>query len=164
MSARKRCPPSYQHHQASGQARVRLQGRDHYLGPIGSTESQERYEDLIAQWRIRQGATDSYTLTVDELSLAYLDHAQVYYRKAGRETSEVHCIRCVLRHLVAVAGPRRAREFGPKVLKEVRERMIAAGDPPRRTTRINVAGSLERTSEESRSDGKSCGTPFPSKA
>ena len=39
---------------------------------------------------------------------------------------------------------------------------VATLRAPRRMTRISVVGSLERTSEESASDGKSCGTPLPS--
>ena len=127
MSQRKSKPPAYQLHRASGQARVRIAGRDHYLGPHGSPESRQHYEDLIIRWRARIDA-DGYSLTVDELALLYLEYAKQYYRKAGRETSEVHCTRSVLRHLVAVAGPCRARDFGPKLLKAVRERMISAGD------------------------------------
>ncbi|MEI8381447.1 MAG: hypothetical protein WCJ09_15070 [Planctomycetota bacterium] len=41
--------PSYTHHRASGQARVRIAGRDIYLGLYGSPESHERYARLIAE-------------------------------------------------------------------------------------------------------------------
>lgn len=40
--------PAYSLHKASGKAVVRLDGKDHYLGPYGSPESHERYERLIA--------------------------------------------------------------------------------------------------------------------
>ena len=43
--------PSYCHHKSSGRAVVRIDGRDHYLGPYGSSESYERYARLIAEWR-----------------------------------------------------------------------------------------------------------------
>jgi hypothetical protein len=42
--------PGYGLHKASGQAVVRLNGKDHYLGKHGSDESQARYEVLIATW------------------------------------------------------------------------------------------------------------------
>ena len=128
MSKHKGRQPAYQHHKASGQARVRINGRDHYLGPHGSPESRERYQDLVAEWRIRTCDSDQYTLKIDDLALLYLEYAKQYYRKAGRETSEVHCTRSALRHLVAIAGPSRARDFGPKLLKAVRERMVTTGD------------------------------------
>ena len=41
--------PTYTHDRASGQARVRLNGRDVSLGPYGSVDSRERYTHLIAE-------------------------------------------------------------------------------------------------------------------
>jgi integrase len=40
-------PPKYALHKASGQARIRLNGRDHYLGPFGSHASLARYAQLV---------------------------------------------------------------------------------------------------------------------
>ena len=127
MSAKVNHPPAYQFHKASGQARVRIRGRDHYLGAHGSPESYERYQDLIFEWRVRNQDVDRYTMTVDELAILYLEHAKLHYRKSGRETSEVHCIRSALRTLIASAGTARARNFGPRLLKEVRRAMVSAG-------------------------------------
>ena len=42
--------PSYCQHKSSGQAVVRINGRDYYLGRFGSPESRDRYQQLIAQW------------------------------------------------------------------------------------------------------------------
>lgn len=42
--------PRLTQHKATGQARVRLAGKDYYLGPFGSDEAQERYKRLIAEW------------------------------------------------------------------------------------------------------------------
>jgi hypothetical protein len=39
--------PSYLHHKPSGQARVRIDGKDHYLGPYGSPESKAKYDLLV---------------------------------------------------------------------------------------------------------------------
>lgn len=120
-------PPTYQFHRSSGQARVRIDGRDHYLGTYGSPESHERYQDLIHTWRLHQCESDHFTHTIDDLALLYLAHAKQHYHKDDRETSEVHCTRSALRFLVATAGPKRARDFGPKLLKEVRDQMVSAG-------------------------------------
>ena len=38
----KKKPPSYLLHKATGQARVRIDGRDHYLGEFGSDQSRIR--------------------------------------------------------------------------------------------------------------------------
>jgi hypothetical protein len=41
--------PGYLLHRPSGQARVRIDGKDHYLGPFGSEKSRVAYGELIAQ-------------------------------------------------------------------------------------------------------------------
>ena len=43
-------PPKYQLHKATGQARVRIKGRDIYLGKYLSPESEQRYRQVIADW------------------------------------------------------------------------------------------------------------------
>ena len=127
MSVQAICQPAYQRHKATGQAKVRIDGHDFYLGPHGSPASRERYDDLIAEWRIRNVDTDRYTLTVDDLALSYLEFAKQHYVKDGKPTSEVCCLKNALRFVIAAAGRTRAREFGPKLLKAVRQRMIDAG-------------------------------------
>ena len=42
--------PAYQHHKGSGQAKVRIKGKDVYLGLHGSDESRRRYGKLIAEF------------------------------------------------------------------------------------------------------------------
>ncbi len=118
--------PAYLLHQASGQARVRIDGKDHYLGPFGSQESRDRYDDLVADWLVRQDAGRA-TLTIDELALLYVRFAESYYVKAGKQTAEVACVRSALRPLVRLFGTIRVREFTPTRLKAVRQAMIDAG-------------------------------------
>ena len=45
--------PAYLLHKPSGQARVRINGKDYYLGPHGSADSKARYDDLIHKWRLQ---------------------------------------------------------------------------------------------------------------
>lgn len=118
--------PGYWHHKPSGQAYVRIDGKDHYLGRFDSPESRDQYDELIAEW-IRTQNVDRHTLRIDELALKYLAFAREHYRKDGCETSEVVAVRGCLRVLVAVAGDIRARDFGPLLLQEVRDQMIALG-------------------------------------
>ena len=40
--AKSRRIPGYVHHKPTGQARVRINGKDYYLGKFGSPESHER--------------------------------------------------------------------------------------------------------------------------
>ena len=42
--------PKYSLHKASGQAVIRLNGRDIYLGAYNSKESKTNYRRLIAEW------------------------------------------------------------------------------------------------------------------
>jgi hypothetical protein len=39
--------PDYLLHRPSGQARVRINGRDHYLGLYDSAESKAKYQELV---------------------------------------------------------------------------------------------------------------------
>ena len=42
--------PSYCHHKASGQAVVRINSKDIYLGLYGTPASKEKYHRVIAEW------------------------------------------------------------------------------------------------------------------
>lgn len=126
--------PAYARHRASGQAVVRLSGRDVYLGRHGTPESRQRYDRFVAEWLAngRQSpdpvsAPTDKGLTVDELILSYLTFANGHYRKNGEPTNEVRNIKDSFRPLHRIYGATPAAEFGPKRLKTVREDMIAAG-------------------------------------
>ncbi len=82
MPKRKR-KPSYLLHKPTNQARVRIDGKDYYLGEYGSQESKERYRDLLAEWLAESEDRSPSSLTVDTLALLYLKHAGEYYRKGG---------------------------------------------------------------------------------
>lgn len=132
-------PPAYVHHRPSGQARVRLGGRDFYLGPYGSEESRREYDRVVAEWLAagRQAPTRPATaagsrvapdgMTVTELVAAYWRFADGYYVKGGQPTSEVHNIRLALRPLKDLYCHTPARDFGPLALKAVRDSLIGSG-------------------------------------
>lgn len=119
-------PPKYSHHKASGQARVRIDGIDHYLGPHGSPESHREYAKLIDAWMARQEGP-KLRLTVGQLSLRFLEHAKAIYRKGGRQTSELHLVREASKRLNQVASQVPTDELSPRHVKAMRERMIADG-------------------------------------
>lgn len=66
--------PNHGRH-ASGQAVVRLGGKDFYLGRFGTPEAQAQYDTLIAEW-LSRGRTlpqaQDAELSVNELVLAYV--------------------------------------------------------------------------------------------
>ena len=125
--------PAYTRH-SSGQARVRISGQAHYLGPYGSPESRQKYDELVAEWLARQDGS-RVALTVDDLCLLFLDWAEGYYRHPdGTPTGTIDNVREALRYMVRVHGRARVRDFGPLKLKAVRQAMI---DDGRCRTNIN---------------------------
>ena len=120
--------PKYRRHKASGQAVVTLAGRDIYLGRYGTPESKTEYNRSIAEWHNSshqcQPKSASGGPTIDELILAYLEHARSYYLKHGRPTSTQNHIRDALGPLHDVYGSTPSAALGPLRIKTVRQRMI----------------------------------------
>ena len=59
-------------------------------------------------------------ITINELILAYLPHAERYYRNSR----ELEDVKISLRPLKALYGLKLAKSFGPLMLKAVRDQMI----------------------------------------
>jgi integrase len=113
----------------TGQAVVRLNGRDHYLGRHGSAQAKANYEALIARWLAhgRQLPDSRAELSVNDILLAYDRFAETYYRPTDKVSTELVCIRDALKIVKALYGRTPAGEFGPKKLRAVRQTMIAKG-------------------------------------
>jgi integrase len=139
MPDKTRRVPSYRLHKPSGQAVVRLDRRDHYLGKYGSDESQEKYARTIAEW-LTTGRAKALTppspgrrsageMTVNAMILAFLTrHADAYYRHAdGTPTGEVDNFKDALRPLRRLYGRTLVKDFGPLALKAIRGAMIDDG-------------------------------------
>lgn len=136
----KKRKPSYLLHKPTGQSRIRIDGKDIYLGPYDSPESRERYDDLISEWIARNADVSRYALTVDDLALLFLSDAETYYRNPnGEPTGEATSIRHALRPLVEMYGTLRVRDFGPKKLKRVRAELIR-----RKHCRTNINRMVDR--------------------
>jgi integrase len=128
--------PTYRLHKQSGQAVVTLPDglggrRDVLLGPHGSPASRAEYARVIAEWEAngrRPPGTADEGLSVNELILAFLRHAQEHYRRPdGTPTGEVGEYKVTLRTLKALYGHTPAADFGPLALKAVREKFVGAG-------------------------------------
>ena len=123
----------------TGQARVRVNGKDIWLGKFDSPESHEKYARIVAELAARASVGKSApaplptgnALSIAELLLAYWNHAQDYYRKDGKPTSEVASLRWALRPVRELYGKTPAAEFGPLALKAVRQKFIESGMAPR---------------------------------
>jgi integrase len=126
--------PTYQFHRGTGQARVKIDGRDHYLGPHGSDESKRRYEELVRKLltdreraALARRAEISSSLTIAELVAAYKRFARSYYVKNGRPTNEFGNVAVALDPVWRRHGYEFVTQFGPKALKAIREGWVAAG-------------------------------------
>ncbi len=110
---------------------LRSGGRDHYLGPHGTSESRERYDRLLAEWLVQRHtpppAPVRPAITVVELLAAYLKFAESYYRRDGVPTSEYVAVRDALKPVRALYGTVFVTEFGPLALKACRETLIEKG-------------------------------------
>ena len=96
MSKRVRVP-KYSLHKPSVQACVQINRKMTYLGKYGSPESPIRYEQLLADLQKRdETKPEAASLSVSALCIMYVAHCREYYRKNGKETSEVGCIQQAL--------------------------------------------------------------------
>lgn len=125
--------PSYRLHKQSGQAIVTLPDgsggrRDFLLGPYDSSESRQEYARLIGEWEANHrhllpeasGASD---LSISEVLLRFLEHAEGYYPPSGHELEKY---KLAFRPLQRLYGHTLARQFGPKALKAL-QHALASG-------------------------------------
>jgi integrase len=130
--------PAYRHYKPKKLGVVRLDGRDVYLGRYNSPESHEKYRRVVAEWlttgiaakSAKQPAAQEVDAgpAVSEILLAFMRHAQAYYRHTdGTPTGEDRHFAVSLRPLRELYGSTPARDFGPKGLLAVRQVMIDAG-------------------------------------
>lgn len=130
MSLHDQKVPSCRLHKPSGQAVVTLSGQNFYLGRFGTPESQKAYERKVGEWLAR-GRTLATTdrknpLSVNELILAYMRHAETYYRDDAGPTSEVKTQALAFRPLKALYGDTAAAAFGPLALRRVQQALVAS--------------------------------------
>lgn len=110
---------------------VRINGRDHYLGAHGTEESRLTYDRLIAEWlasgRRSEPLNDDGGLpsvSVNEVLLAFVDHAERYYRDGDQVSKEVVNLKLALRPVKQLYGTTAADKFGPLALKAIRLQMV----------------------------------------
>ena len=122
--------PKYGKHKASGQAVIKIGGRDIYLGPHGTKASRLEYDRAVAEWlangRSLVSASGTADLTINQIALKYLDFAGNYYVKNRRPTGTIDGIKVALRFVCKTYGHSLARDFGPLSLAAIRNSMIEA--------------------------------------
>jgi len=137
MPPRRKPTPSSLPHKQSGRARaVRTDqtGTRHFrmlAGAYDSPESRSAFArlQLELEGRPHSASTlESPRQSVNDILLAFLDHAERYYRTPdGQMTSEVGEVRWSIKPVREVYGYTRAAEFGPRALATVRQHMMGLG-------------------------------------
>ncbi len=128
--------PTYRKHSATGRAAVSFYRADGTRtevvlpGKYGSAESKAEYERLLSQLRANGGRlpTDHrQDLSVDELVLKFMEHANAYYVDpvTKEPTREVVTCRDSLRPLCRLYGNTPAAEFGPLAFQALRTAMVS---------------------------------------
>ena len=125
MSRLRSVVQSYRQHAGTGQAVVTIASpsgsrKDVYLGTYGSEASVIAYGSSLVEWKAAQkplGAPGC--LSINELLLAFLRHAETYYSVESRELVK---FKYSMKPVRALFGSLPADQFGPKALKAVRER------------------------------------------
>ncbi|MBL4885326.1 MAG: hypothetical protein JKY95_12420 [Planctomycetaceae bacterium] len=95
-----------------------------YLGKFDSGESRSKWAEIVTNWSA--GNLDKYgsSVSISRLCVVYVKHAENYYVKDGKQTSEVCRVRSVLRMLVEECGDLKTDRFTPKHLEKARNRML----------------------------------------
>lgn len=127
--------PTYGHHKPTGQARCYVNGRTVYLGKYGSEDSRIRFGEIVARVVsgrpvdpfVQKSASPDAGLTIHELVLAFMRHAETHYTKDGKPTSEISVLSLAWKPLVDLYGFMAVDEFGPLALKAVRQKFVEAG-------------------------------------
>jgi integrase len=130
-------------HKPSGRARVRIDGRDHWLGKFGSLEAQARYDRLIADYLTHgrkipttptptpvdsPASIDPTTTTVTILVCEFTKWARSHYRGPdGTPTREADNFKLVTRPLRRRFGTLPVAVFGPARLLEFRSSLVERG-------------------------------------
>jgi len=117
-------------HRLSGQAVVRVNGKDIYLGPYGSADATEKYEAILADLIRHKSVplTTAGQITITDLMAAFMVYAATCYRHPdGSPTSEVKAFALSLRHLRRLYASTVVTDFSPHKLKNVRQCMLGDG-------------------------------------
>lgn len=107
----------------SGQARIRIRGKDYYLGPWNSLASRKEYARLTAEFAAdpqraaRVPIENNSATTVDEIIVAWADEND----DGGKEAREI--LRATV-PLSRLFGPTRGEDFDANSLNAVRKIMI----------------------------------------
>jgi len=119
--------PKYCYHKPSGQARVRIDGKDHWLGKHDTPASHARYDALIADY-LESGRPSDPGLSIIQLATLYWRYCKRKYGQRGRgKFGYAGDYRPMLKLLRKCCGKLLASKFGPKSLRRLQQEGIRRG-------------------------------------
>ncbi|MCE9534764.1 MAG: site-specific integrase [Planctomycetes bacterium] len=96
------------------------------LGPWGSRDADLELARILNEHKATD--TSRSRITVNEVLLAFIQHAEKHYVRAdGSTTHEVSEYKLVVRYVRELYGHKNAADFGPLALKAVRQKFIEVG-------------------------------------
>jgi integrase len=135
-------------HKASGQARVKADGKEVWLGKFGSAEAKRRYAEFLKEYAERRDEAGRAMAAPPAVTISVAVHrfrlwAEGRYRHPdGTPTREAENLRHALRPLRQRFGALPVAEFGPGKLFELQAEMVESGIA-RRTVNARV-GKVRR--------------------
>ena len=113
--------PMYRHHKARNLAKVRINGREIYLGEYNSPESLRKYDQLVGDFLAGREITTDHgdAMTVEQLAVRYLSWIENRYREATR-----HVVRSTVKALREEFGRFRCTAFDAPCLIRLQDRLI----------------------------------------
>jgi integrase len=119
-----------QHHKATGQARVRIRGKDHYLGLYGSPTAQAAYNRLIADYL--SGQLSMPVASEGPLLIELMANYHAHVRRESRTQrdtpgAQVYHVATIIADLSNLYPDLPADAFGPKALRALRAIWIQRG-------------------------------------
>ena len=122
--------PKLRLHKATGQGYVELNRKRIYLGRFEAAATREKYHRLIAEWEAagRQVLAAPNEITIVEIVQRFWSHAKTHYQTLdGSPTAELENFRQALRPLIYLYGSLKAKDFGPRAIKGMRQKMVESG-------------------------------------
>lgn len=113
----------------SGQARIKVRGKDVWLGRWNSPDSRAKYARIVAELAAGGEAapTRSFDVTIFDLVNAFRSWAATRYVKNGRQTSEFRLFGLALGPVLDLYGSTLAVDFGPLAMLTCRDELKARG-------------------------------------
>ena len=121
-------PPRIYVHVPTNRDRIRVNGKDYYLGAAGSEESRAEYARLIAELVATGQAgpanarTSAPSFTVVEVLSRWTTHAEKTYTRRGRELDQ---FRLALEPLHRLYGDKPAASFDATALRAIQDAMLS---------------------------------------